>query len=644
MMYSGTRKWFTKVCIIVLSVALIIGVPPMNHVEASSITFAGKAYRAEKQEEMMWEAFDLVNEEREKNGLPKLVMDQDLLETAVGRACELTERFEYTRPDGTACWTVYPDMSKYYSFAESFARGFSTPQSAIDGLLKSATDKKRILNANYKSIGIGCIKDESGSGKIYWVLSFGGRAVKQAERPSYVKNKCQNTGIHAWDAGKVTKAATCSETGIRTYTCKECGITKREILSTTAHTKVLLGEIKPTCTSDGLSAGYKCAKCGKVLQEQQIIPSLGHTWDKGQIVKNPTEEEEGIIVYTCNVCGITRTEKIYVDEDIETPDVLCRTHVQSYGWMDWRSNGWYSGTVGEGKRLESIMLKLDHAPFPGTIEYRSHVQSYGWMDWKQQGEVSGTAGESKRIEAVQIRLTEEMADHYDVYYRVQAQGFGWLAWAKNGECAGTSGRSLRLEALQVVLVQKGQEPKNDELDSKALITPSTKKTENTAYAAQTPDIRYRTHVQSYGWQGWKYNGAMSGTSGQAKRLEGIEIKLGSLPYDGGIRYKTHVQTYGWQNWKEDGVMSGTSGEAKRLEAICIELTGEMGEHFDVYYRVHAQSYGWMGWAKNGEEAGTAGFAKRLEGIQIVLVPKGNPAPGKTYQGITSAKTEAYIVK
>ena len=91
-------------------------------------------------------------------------------------------------------------------------------------------------------------------------------------------------------------------------------------------------------------------------------------------------------------------------------------------------------------------------------------------------------------------------------------------------------------------------------------------------------------------------------------------------------------------------MSGTSGGAKRLEAIRIALTGEMAEHYDVYYRVHAQSFGWLGWAKNGEAAGTAGLAKRLEGIQIVLVPKGGNAPARSYQGITSVKTQAYIKK
>ena len=50
----------------------------------------------------------------------------------------------------------------------------------------------------------------------------------------------------------------------------------------------------------------------------------------------------------------------------------------------------------------------------------------------------------------------------------------------------------------------------------------------------TPDVtvRYTTHVQSIGWQGdendankWFVNGSMAGTSGRAKRLEGIKIRV-----------------------------------------------------------------------------------------------------------------------
>ena len=44
-------------------------------------------------------------------------------------------------------------------------------------------------------------------------------------------------------------------------------------------------------------------------------------------------------------------------------------------------------------------------------------------------------------------------------------------------------------------------------------------------AAPAVTVRYRTHVQTYGWQKQVTNGTMSGTSGQAKRLEGIEIAV-----------------------------------------------------------------------------------------------------------------------
>lgn len=154
----------------------------------------------------------------------------------------------------------------------------------------------------------------------------------------------------------------------------------------------------------------------------------------------------------------------------------------------------------------------------------------------------------------------------------------------------------------------------------------TKASENSVVSS-SPSISYQTHVQDYGWQSWKSNGEVSGTVGQSKRLEGINIKLSNI--NGSIEYKTHVQDIGWQDWKSNGQMSGTSGQSKRLEAIKVKLSGEAANQYDVYYRVHAQDYGWLDWAKNGESGGTEGYSKRLEGIQIVLVKKGENAPGST---------------
>ena len=69
--------------------------------------------------------------------------------------------------------------------------------------------------------------------------------------------------------------------------------------------------------------------------------------------------------------------------------------------------------------------------------------------------MSGTSGQAKRLEAIQIKLTDKMAENYDIYYRVHAQTFGWMGWAKNGDPAGTSGYAKRLEAIQIQLVNKG---------------------------------------------------------------------------------------------------------------------------------------------------------------------------------------------
>ncbi len=308
-------------------------------------------------------------------------------------------------------------------------------------------------------------------------------------------------------------------------------------------------------------------------------------------------------------------EKLKEEGDFKAVDVSYRTHVQTYGWQNFVKNGAMSGTEGEAKRLEGIEIKVSGNANVG-VEYQTHVQTYGWQDFVSDGAMSGTEGQYKRLEAIRIRLTGKDADKYDVYYRVHAQSYGWLDWAKNGEAAGTSGYGKRLEGIEIVVVKKGEKAPGG--------------TER-AYIERPGDLAYRTHVQSYGWQNWVNDGAMSGTEGEYKRLEGIQIQLNNPAVSGNITYRTHVQTYGWQNWVSNGAMSGTEGQSKRLEAIQIKLSGELAENYDIYYRVHAQSYGWLGWAKNGESAGTEGLSKRLEAIEIQIVPKGAMAPGCTDQ-------------
>jgi hypothetical protein len=126
-----------------------------------------------------------------------------------------------------------------------------------------------------------------------------------------------------------------------------------------------------------------------------------------------------------------------------------------------------------------------------------------------------------------------------------------------------------------------------------------------------PKVKYRSHLQSTGWQEWKHDGEMSGTEGEARRLEAIQID-----YDKPIYAKAHIQTYGWKDYgqiNKDTVI-GTTGEAKRLEALCLKCDS-------IKYRVHIQSSGWSTWtnADGIITLGSVGQGKRIEAIEIMEI-------------------------
>lgn len=99
---------------------------------------------------------------------------------------------------------------------------------------------------------------------------------------------------HQWDAGTVTKAPTCSTSGIMTYTCTRsgCGETKTAVIPATGnHTYQQTGITKATAAKDGILY-KKCPVCGKTAAETICRPktatlsSMVYTYS-GK-VKNPT--------------------------------------------------------------------------------------------------------------------------------------------------------------------------------------------------------------------------------------------------------------------------------------------------------------------------------------------------------------------
>jgi len=137
----------------------------------------------------------------------------------------------------------------------------------------------------------------------------------------------------------------------------------------------------------------------------------------------------------------------------------------------------------------------------------------------------------------------------------------------------------------------------------------------TAFAQE---LRYRSHLADVGWTTYVSSGRMSGTTGQGRRMEAIQLQLTGAPAGSNIEINAHVQDVGWQGWRPSGQVAGTTGQARRIEAIQVRLTGPIAQNFAVTYRVHMAGTGWGPWVTNGATAGTTGQARQIEAIQVLL--------------------------
>ena len=108
-----------------------------------------------------------------------------------------------------------------------------------------------------------------------------------------------------WDDGVVTKEPTCTESGVRTYTC-ENGNIMYESIPALGHKEVIDPAKDATCTQTGLTEGKHCSVCGETLVAQTEVPMKPHTPKATEIVPATCTEDgtAGGIVCTSGVGGI----------------------------------------------------------------------------------------------------------------------------------------------------------------------------------------------------------------------------------------------------------------------------------------------------------------------------------------------------
>ena len=116
---------------------------------------------------------ELVNEERSKDGVAPVTLNETLTDAAMLRAEEITEQFSHTRPDNTSCFTVLKDYNiGYYACAENIAAGNSTADATMNQWVNSSGHYNNLMNATYTEIGVGVVYAPDSEYGYYWVQLF----------------------------------------------------------------------------------------------------------------------------------------------------------------------------------------------------------------------------------------------------------------------------------------------------------------------------------------------------------------------------------------------------------------------------------------------------------------------------------------
>lgn len=308
-------------------------------------------------------------------------------------------RPDHTRPDGRICWTAYKECNVIYDFsAENIASGQTNSASVMNSWLHSPGHKRNIESPRVIHIGIGhYVGSNPSAGRHNWTQDFAassncrftglqlsaqaiyGRPGASLEElltqadiavttscyrhgtctlpliaamcTGYSANASEDQTItvtyggqtaqltiavrHNWSEGVVTAQPTCTETGIKTYTCQDsgCGKTFTATLPATGH---------------NFGGGSTCGNgCGTVLEtviEEVLDNAIADT-------TAPPQTEEAAVAYVK-----TLAETVTPAPEINVVEYKAPTDTE-YGYLD------YTVTLPTSRagRAGSALLRL-HIP------------------------------------------------------------------------------------------------------------------------------------------------------------------------------------------------------------------------------------------------------------------------------------------
>ena len=147
---------------------------------------------------------------------------------------------------------------------------------------------------------------------------------------------------HSYDEGEITTPATCTEAGVKTFTCMRCKHSYTEAIAAIGHNLTATAAKAATCTEDGNIAYWTCGACNKIYSDaaatteitlaDTVVAKLGHDLVH-HAAKAATCTEAGWSAYdTCTRCDYTTYSAIAaLGHDVEQHEAKAATCTEA-GW------------------------------------------------------------------------------------------------------------------------------------------------------------------------------------------------------------------------------------------------------------------------------------------------------------------------
>ena len=266
------------------------------------------------------------------NTLQPLAYDYALEQIAMQRAAEIALNYDHIRPDGTICFTAeYEGVNSYgeniaigtYGNAEVYFEQWQETNELYGG----QGHRRNMLNQGFNAIGIGYAEV---NGVKCWVQEFGMYKSNIPEIPVYdglrhvpvviadmyhpesiVKSLNQKIDVEIGKTVDIPAVKLGIETDVSIGWFGPDGIPITVVPDLSADSDIItISNGKITGLKVGVTTFSANVYGCTINYTINVLACSEHTWDDGQVTKEPSCSEQGIMTYTCTACGTTKTEFI----------------------------------------------------------------------------------------------------------------------------------------------------------------------------------------------------------------------------------------------------------------------------------------------------------------------------------------------